>query len=171
MGSMASQITSLTIVYSAVYSGAEKKDKAPRHWPLGGEFTGDRWIPRTNDQQRGKCFHLMTSSWLNTLQRKRNDRHSHATFSIAFSWIWNTEFQIKSHWNISQGLIGNMSVSIVSNNALATGFNELRTRSHLNEIVFAVISNVAWMNLVWKTGKLGLVSLVHKHVFVCIVNC
>ena len=37
--------------------------KAPRHWTLCGEFTGDRWIPRTKGQQRGKCFHLMTSSW------------------------------------------------------------------------------------------------------------
>ena len=37
--------------------------KAPRHWPLCGEFTGDRWTPRTNGQLRGKCFHLMTSSW------------------------------------------------------------------------------------------------------------
>ena len=36
--------------------------KAPRHWPLCGEFTGDRWIPSTNGQQRGKCFYLMTSS-------------------------------------------------------------------------------------------------------------
>ena len=24
--------------------------KAPRHWPLWGEFTGDRWIPRTKVQ-------------------------------------------------------------------------------------------------------------------------
>ena len=24
--------------------------KAPRRWPLCGEFTGDRWIPRINDQ-------------------------------------------------------------------------------------------------------------------------
>ena len=24
--------------------------KAPRHWPLWGEFTGHRWIPRTKDQ-------------------------------------------------------------------------------------------------------------------------
>ena len=24
--------------------------KAPRHWPLCGEFTGNRWIPRTIDQ-------------------------------------------------------------------------------------------------------------------------
>ena len=23
---------------------------APRHWPLWGEFTGDRWIPRTKGQ-------------------------------------------------------------------------------------------------------------------------
>ena len=36
--------------------------KAPRHWPLWGEFTGDPWIPRTKGQLRGKCFHLMTSS-------------------------------------------------------------------------------------------------------------
>ena len=64
MGANASQITSLTIVYSTVYSGADqRKIKAPRHWPLCGEFTGDRWIPRTNGQWRGKCFHLMTSSW------------------------------------------------------------------------------------------------------------
>ena len=36
--------------------------KAPRHRPLCGEFTGNQWILRTNGQQRGKCFHLMTSS-------------------------------------------------------------------------------------------------------------
>ena len=36
--------------------------KAPRNWPLWGDFTGDRWIRRTNGQLRGKCFHLMTSS-------------------------------------------------------------------------------------------------------------
>ena len=64
-GAIASQITSLTIVYSSVYSVADKKKniKFPRHWPLCREFTGDRWIPRINGQLRGKCFHLMTSSW------------------------------------------------------------------------------------------------------------
>ena len=36
--------------------------KAPSHWLLWGESTGDRWIPLTTDQWRGKCFHLMTSS-------------------------------------------------------------------------------------------------------------
>ena len=36
--------------------------KAPRHWPLCREFTGDQWIPRTRGQKSGKCFHLMRSS-------------------------------------------------------------------------------------------------------------
>ena len=27
--------------------------KDPRHWPLSGEFIGDRWIPRTKGQSRG----------------------------------------------------------------------------------------------------------------------
>ena len=65
MGTIASQITSLTIVYSTVYSDADQRNiKAPRHWPLCGEFTENRWIPRTNGQLRGKCFHLMTSLWV-----------------------------------------------------------------------------------------------------------
>ena len=52
MSVIAAQITSLTIVYSGVYSGAEEEEhiKAPRHWPLWGEFTGDLWIPRTKGQ-------------------------------------------------------------------------------------------------------------------------
>ena len=50
IGDIASQITSVSIVYSTVSSGVHKKIKAPRHWPLWGEFTGDRWISRTKGQ-------------------------------------------------------------------------------------------------------------------------
>ena len=51
MSAMASQITSLTIVYSTDYPVADKENtKAPRHWPLCGESTGDRWIQCTKDQ-------------------------------------------------------------------------------------------------------------------------
>ena len=33
------------------YSGQIKENiKAPRHWPLCGEFTGHRWISRTKRQ-------------------------------------------------------------------------------------------------------------------------
>ena len=51
MGTMASQITSLTIVYPPFIPAQIKENiKASRHWPLYGEFTGDRWISRTNGQ-------------------------------------------------------------------------------------------------------------------------
>ena len=65
MGAMASLITGLTTVYSTVYSDADQR-KHQSSAPLAfvGGFTRDRWIPRTNGQQRGKCLHLMTSSCL-----------------------------------------------------------------------------------------------------------
>ena len=48
MGAMASQITSLTTVYSTVYSNRRsKKIEARRQWPLWGEFTSGRWILHT----------------------------------------------------------------------------------------------------------------------------
>ena len=64
LGTMASQITSLTIVYSTVYSDADqRKHQSSASMAIVQEFTGYRWIP-TNGQLRGKCFHLMTSSWV-----------------------------------------------------------------------------------------------------------
>ena len=43
---MASQITSLTIFTQPFIQAQIKENiKAPRHWPLCGEFTGDWWIP------------------------------------------------------------------------------------------------------------------------------
>ena len=45
MGAMVFQITSLTIVYSTVYLGADKKIKAPCHRPLCGEVTGTGEFP------------------------------------------------------------------------------------------------------------------------------
>ena len=48
MRAMTSQITSLTIVYSSFFQAQIKENiKALHHWLLCGEFTVDRWIPRT----------------------------------------------------------------------------------------------------------------------------
>ena len=42
MGSMASQITNLAIVYSAVYLGADKKNiKALRHWSFPAQMASN----------------------------------------------------------------------------------------------------------------------------------
>ena len=51
------------LVYSSyIQAQINENIKAPRHWPLCGKFTGDRWIPHTNGQWRGKSFHLMAPS-------------------------------------------------------------------------------------------------------------
>ena len=63
MTMIASQITSLAVVYSTVYSDAEQRKhqrSASLAFVLGSHR--DRWIPRRKGQLRGKRFHLMTSS-------------------------------------------------------------------------------------------------------------
>ena len=62
MSVIASQITSLTIVYSTVYSGADKKNRSSASLAFVWGIHRDRWIPRTKGQLRGKCLHFMTSS-------------------------------------------------------------------------------------------------------------
>ena len=63
MTTIASQITSLTIVYSTVYSDADqRKHQSSASLAFVWGIHRDRWIPRTKGQLRGKCFHLMTSS-------------------------------------------------------------------------------------------------------------
>ena len=64
MGAIASQITSLTIVYWTVYSDADqRKHQSSASLAFVWGIHRGRWIPRTKGQLRGKCFHLMTSSW------------------------------------------------------------------------------------------------------------
>ena len=64
MGAIASQITSLAIVYSAVYADADqRKHESSASLAFVWGIHRNRWNPRTKGQLRGKCFHLMTSSW------------------------------------------------------------------------------------------------------------
>ena len=44
------QITGASIVQAEI----KENIKAPHHWPLWGDFTGDRWFPRKKDPWRGK---------------------------------------------------------------------------------------------------------------------
>ena len=59
MSAMASHITSLTIAYSTVYSGADQ-----RKHESSASLAFLRGNPRTKGQLHEKCFHLMTTSWI-----------------------------------------------------------------------------------------------------------
>ena len=64
MSAIASQITSLTVVYSTVYWDADQRNyQSSALLAFVWGIHRARWIPRTKGQLRGKCFHLMTSSW------------------------------------------------------------------------------------------------------------
>ena len=45
---------SLVFTQPFIPTQIKENSKAPRHWPLCGEFTMDRWIPHTNGQLCGK---------------------------------------------------------------------------------------------------------------------
>ena len=63
MTTMGSKITSLTVVYPAVYSDADqRKHQSSASLAFVWGIHRNRWIPCTKGQLRGKCFHLMTSS-------------------------------------------------------------------------------------------------------------
>ena len=78
MGQMASKITSITIIYSTLYWGVcQRKHQRSASLALSQEFSGDRWIPRTNGQKHGKLFHMMTSSRQVCLRRAtKGKRHT-----------------------------------------------------------------------------------------------
>ena len=52
MSAMASEITGVSSVCLTVYSGADqrKHQSSASGWPLWGDFTNGRWIPRTKGQ-------------------------------------------------------------------------------------------------------------------------
>ena len=116
MGAIASQITSLTIVYSTVYTGADQRKhescaslafarglhrgpvNSPHKWPVSG-----------------KCFHLMTSSWLipsmnftwplseNAVGSGLNDpQEAHMPISLHYMhWVLQLMNVMVSSWKLS----------------------------------------------------------------------
>ena len=108
MGTMASEITGLTIVYKPFIRVQIKENIiAPLHWPLCGEFTRDRWVHRTNGQERWKCFHLlighlMTSSWIVNVR----DYH------CSFDYYWFKPFRADFFRGNIDGLVQDSSNSI-----------------------------------------------------------
>ena len=95
---VASQITCVSIVFSTVSS-------APRHWSLYGEFTGRRWIPRTKDQWRGKCFHLMTSSWYLENVHRTTSWWRRLGNAVAQSWRMRFEMHFEKPRSAGQNII------------------------------------------------------------------
>ena len=86
MTTIASQITSPMFVYSTVYSDADqRKHQSSASLAFVWGIYQDRWIPRTKGQLRGKCFHLMTSSWVHGINTTIFSQF-HASCGVLATW-------------------------------------------------------------------------------------
>ena len=104
MTTMASQITSLTFVYSTFYSDADqRKHQSSASLAFLWGIHRDRWNPRTKDQLRGKGFHLMTSScWalpVQTIPAILHSKHEiYNVLCIKYNYGWQTKLLNVSHF-------------------------------------------------------------------------
>ena len=99
MGTIASQITSLTIVYSTVYSDADqrKHQSSASLAFVRGIHRGPVNSPHKWPVAR-KCFHLMTSSWEFLLLSPRHIDVSMAHYLIIHSYIHISFLDICVWW-------------------------------------------------------------------------
>ena len=74
MSAVASQINSLTIVYSTVIQAQIKENtKAPRHWSLCGEFTGDSQLTGELPALRANSTENVSIWWRRHATLHRNE--------------------------------------------------------------------------------------------------
>ena len=106
MGTIASEITSLTIVYTAVYSDADQsKHQSSASLAFVWGIHRDRWIPRTKGQLRGKSVHLMTSSWSYTEEVITNKMKDSVQLTLIKGQIssfrlWYIRYVLSQLWDI-----------------------------------------------------------------------
>ena len=90
---------SLLFTQPFIQAQIKENTKVPRHWPLCGEFTGDRWIPRTNGQLCGKYFHLMTSPWMIFVENSDGSYYgSTLNMNIVINWSHDNCFYGNIAW-------------------------------------------------------------------------
>ena len=114
MVKMASQIANLTIVYSIVIQAQIKENiKAPRHWPLCGEFTGTGEFPQKEPDvsiwwRHQGSIHRFRSVW--------RSLHpcvlSHCDAATAFNQ-WQRNFQMKTALSLTRRRSGLRHVALV----------------------------------------------------------
>ena len=124
MSMMASQITSVSIVCSIVCSGTDQRihqRSRPHHWPLWGEFTGDRWIPHKGPVLRKMfpfdnvimhqeiCVYPRSSwnTWLIDLSWKLNDMQWTTVVLklLQYDWVGSTGsmLELQMPWCFASG--------------------------------------------------------------------
>ena len=135
MSATASQITGLTTVYSGT---DQRKSKAPRHWPLWGEFTGDRWIPR-----------IKASNAENVSIWWRHYEIPQCTSPISHNTPFRKEMCIFMSWMVHCGMRDRCItgfVNLVYCSIALTCISKIHTIWKSTNISFCDVTQILWRN-------------------------
>ena len=147
MGAMASQITSLTIVYITVYSGVDQRNiKAPRQCPLCGEFTGDRWFSaqRASNAENlsiwwhhHKCFGDI--SLLAPWNINKTCRPGCRTFGTRFNLVLLYMCTWRVHQTPWDPIVSSYKSHNASNIPLCTILQQKRAHMHISVLKWCIV--------------------------------
>ena len=101
MTTMASQITSLTVVYSIVYSDADqRKHQSSASLAFVWGIHRDRWIPRTKGQLREKMFPfddvimVLWDQWMENLWLSKVSANERRRYESPWDVAWNDKYDL-----------------------------------------------------------------------------
>ena len=156
-----------------VQAQIKKNIRAPRHGPLCGEFTGDRWIPRTKGQQRRQCFHLMTSSCVQyslipspisdiSLESTSTCRRPHQHYQLPctlwllcyyhrFSWTKGIESKCRRFQELSRSWLKKLDIFIYRLPSRTPWVSQKRTVQYSDIIMRTMASQITSLTTVYST--------------------
>ena len=117
---------------------------------LRGEFTGHRWIPGTNGQWRGKCFHFMTSCMSTDVDMTRPTlgrpwyvwfRYSTAFFFLNYSLQKSPWFTREAKYDVS--FVGLNNDQCYTNLSNAPSHN-VSFRTEMRTFLFWMVHHGIW---------------------------
>ena len=170
MGAIASQITSLTIVHSTFYSDADqRKHKISASLVfVRGIHPGPLNSPHKWPEKRGKCFHLMTSSWKSIYSWCPKWCPTTTVF-LGTTGMWYTKSPSNYYKEIISFLMSKLSI------AFCLQHQNMMYKYHLNyhtEVIFSwcrnncsrVVGNIRiwYKNMLWITRQKSYSFLLSK---------
>ena len=145
MTTMASEITSPMVVYSTVYSDVDqRKHQSSASLAFVWGIHRDRWIPRTNGQLRGKCFHLMTSSWYHESISPVYNALSY-TPAWCTSWlkiiVYNLIIEAPVQYNSHRGWD---KIAAISKTTFSNAFSWMKIQEFRLKFLWSLFVRVQW---------------------------
>ena len=99
---------------SFIQTQIKENIKVPRHWPMCAKFTGDRWIPRSNDQMFPfddvimlwlNRWHVLINNWRWAHDKTKRNSTVYILRRIHCTYIAHPVYISEAYWVCSIGFV------------------------------------------------------------------